>query len=163
MSLNYKLWKSPIGDLHIVASEKALVTLTFAKTWPKLKKDLKADLIEKKSKILDQTQQELSEYFKGRRKNFSIPLAPAGTVFQTQTWKALEKIPFGKTRSYLEQAKTMGRTKAIRAVGTANGRNPIAIIIPCHRVIGSNGKLTGYAGGLDIKETLLKLEGVSLS
>ena len=102
-----------------------------------------------------QTEKQLSEYFSGKRKDFDIPLAPKGTVFQLMAWRELSKIPYGETISYGEQARRVGDIKKARAVGMANGQNPISIIIPCHRVIGSSGVLTGYAGGLDVKEKLL--------
>ena len=102
---------------------------------------------------------QLKEYFAGTRKKFDVPLDVEGTEFQKRVWKELQKIPYGKTISYKTLSEKLGDVKSIRAVGTANGKNPIAIIIPCHRVIGADGKLIGYAGGLDIKEKLLHLEG----
>ena len=102
---------------------------------------------------------QLAEYFNGKRKSFNLPLAPPGTVFQTAVWKALQHIPYGETRSYGEIAAMTGNSKASRAVGMANNRNPIVIIIPCHRVIGRNGSLTGFGGGLELKRQLLDLEG----
>lgn len=101
---------------------------------------------------------QLREYFAGKREKFDLPLAPVGTPFQQRVWNALMEIPYGQTRSYGEIARTVGNPKASRAVGMANNRNPVAIVIPCHRVIGSNGKLTGYAGGLELKDALLHLE-----
>jgi methylated-DNA-[protein]-cysteine S-methyltransferase len=101
---------------------------------------------------------QLDEYFAGKRQEFDLPLAPAGTDFQCQVWQGLQEIPFGETWSYGELARHVGRPKASRAVGAANGLNPIPVIIPCHRVIGSNGKLTGFGGGLETKSFLLKLE-----
>jgi methylated-DNA-[protein]-cysteine S-methyltransferase len=101
---------------------------------------------------------QLEEYLDGNRKNFDLPLSPKGTEFQQRVWNALQEIPYGKTCSYKDIAKNIGNIKACRAVGMANNRNPIAIFIPCHRVIGANGKLVGYAGGLDIKEKLLEIE-----
>jgi methylated-DNA-[protein]-cysteine S-methyltransferase len=109
-----------------------------------------------------QLRQELAEYFAGKRRSFSVALAPEGTDFQRSVWTALTKVPYGQTRTYGEQAAAIGNPKAVRAVGAANGRNPIGIVIPCHRVIGSNGTLTGYAGGLHNKEFLLKLEGIAV-
>ncbi|MBW8192234.1 methylated-DNA--[protein]-cysteine S-methyltransferase [Neiella marina] len=103
-------------------------------------------------------EQQISEYFTGKRTSFELPLAPAGTSFQQAAWRALQTIPWGQTRNYSEQAVSIGKPKAVRAVGAANGRNPIAIVIPCHRVIGSNGELTGYAGGITRKEWLLAHE-----
>lgn len=109
-----------------------------------------------------QTEQQLNEYFSGTRKTFTIPLHPIGTEFQKQVWTALTSIPYGETRTYAQLASQIGNPKAVRAVGAANGKNPLSIIVPCHRVIGSSGNLTGFAGGLDAKATLLSLEGVKL-
>ena len=114
--------------------------------------------VEQETPVLKKTVEELKEYFAGERKNFDIPLAPVGTKFQNQVWAALCTIPYGETRSYKDIAVQIGNEKACRAVGMANNRNPIMIIIPCHRVIGANGKLVGYGGGLDVKEALLNLE-----
>ena len=113
---------------------------------------------QKENTILKETQQELSEYFAGKRKNFSLPLAPSGTDFQEKAWKVLEQIPYGETRSYLEEATMIGNQKAVRAIGGANHHNPIVIIIPCHRVIGKSGKLVGYGWGLERKIWLLEHE-----
>ena len=109
--------------------------------------------------ILLKTEQQLNEYFAGKRTRFELELDFTGTEFQKEVWAALLEIPFGETRSYGEIARRIGRPKAVRAVGAANGRNPISIVAPCHRVIGASGKLTGFAGGLDNKLLLLKLEG----
>ncbi|MEA3352350.1 MAG: methylated-DNA--[protein]-cysteine S-methyltransferase [Campylobacterota bacterium] len=111
--------------------------------------------------VLKETSKQLDEYFNGKREEFDIPLLLIGTKFQKSVWKTLLDIPYGETRSYKEQARMLGDEKKVRAAANANGANAIAIIIPCHRVIGSNGKLTGYAGGVDIKEKLLKLENES--
>jgi len=108
--------------------------------------------------LTDKTASELKEYFSGRRKSFDIPLAPQGTQFQRNVWDALCQIPYGETRTYKEIAKAIGKPNASRAVGMANNKNSILLLIPCHRVIGSNGSLVGYAGGIDIKEKLLQLE-----
>ena len=108
--------------------------------------------------IIVQTKQQLSEYFAGKRKRFSVKLNPAGTVFQQHVWQTLQTIPFGETTSYGDIATAIGNPKAARAIGMANNRNPIPIIIPCHRIIGRNGSLTGYAGGLPLKQALLTLE-----
>ncbi|OCH23275.1 methylated-DNA--[protein]-cysteine S-methyltransferase [Aliivibrio logei] len=110
--------------------------------------------------ILQLTVSQLKEYFNGERREFSIPLAANGTEFQNKVWQALATIPYGETWCYKDLAIAVGNPKASQAVGGANGKNPISIIVPCHRVIGKNGSLTGYAGGLDIKDALLKLEGV---
>ena len=109
--------------------------------------------------LLLEAKRQLEEYFAGLRAAFSLPLAPEGTDFQKAVWRELENIPYGETRTYGQIARALGNPKASRAVGMANHKNPVAIMIPCHRVIGADGSLTGYAGGLDIKETLLRLEG----
>lgn len=108
--------------------------------------------------LLLNTEKQLNEYFSGERQIFNLPISPYGTEFQMKTWNELKNIPFGETRSYLEQSKKLKKPKAFRAVGTANSKNPISIIIPCHRVIGNNGSLSGYAGGVDKKSALLELE-----
>ncbi|SMG23393.1 methylated-DNA--[protein]-cysteine S-methyltransferase [Dethiosulfovibrio salsuginis] len=113
------------------------------------------------AKLKDATDQ-LKAYFAGELKVFDLPLSLEGTPFQLQVWEALRKIPYGETRSYMEMALSMGNDKACRAVGGANGRNPIPVIIPCHRVVGSNGTLGGYSGGLGLKKRLLSIEGISL-
>lgn len=145
---------SPIGKLLLVADDKALLSIAFAGHAPK------ADSQDRPSHpILQSARRQLDEYFAGRRTRFELPLAPAGTPFQKSVWKALRGIPYGKTCSYGDIARKIGNPKAVRAVGLANGANPIPLVIPCHRVIGSNGTLTGYGGGLDRKRKLLALEG----
>jgi methylated-DNA-[protein]-cysteine S-methyltransferase len=150
---------SPLGTMLAIANENAVTDLHIVsgKYVPKLDDDW---VDSPKLPVFLQLRQELGEYFAGKRKSFDVKLAPEGTEFQKAAWKALTKIPFGQTRSYGEQAAAIGNPKAVRAIGAANGRNPIAIVVPCHRVIGANGTLTGYAGGLDKKEFLLKLEGI---
>lgn len=111
--------------------------------------------------VIDRCEQELAEYFSGKRRDFTVPLRPAGTDFQQKVWALLQAIPYGATATYGALAAKAGNTKAARAVGMACNRNPIAILIPCHRVVGSTGGLTGYAGGLEIKKTLLTLEGAA--
>ncbi|MDB4537763.1 methylated-DNA--[protein]-cysteine S-methyltransferase, partial [Akkermansiaceae bacterium] len=113
----------------------------------------------RKCPFLDQAEKELGEYFEGKRTSFKVSLDAKGSEFQRSAWKELQAIPFGETISYGEQARRMGDVKAVRAVGTANGANPVSIIIPCHRVIGKSGDLTGFGGGVDIKRKLLALEG----
>lgn len=142
--------QSPIGSLKLEASEEALHSISF----------LDADLPEQLSEfpILQETQKQLAEYFSGKRKVFELPLCPKGTDFQKSVWDEVYKVPFGETASYLAISKQLGNPDAIRAVGTSNGRNPIPIIIPCHRIIGSDGSLTGYAGGLARKKWLLDHE-----
>lgn len=114
---------------------------------------------ENPNEITQQCQQQLQEYFEGGRKQFDLPLQPKGTDFQQRVWAQLQTIPYGEVTNYLEMARLLGDEKSIRAAASANGKNPIAIVIPCHRVIGSNGDLTGYAGGLDKKRLLLEHEG----
>ena len=124
----------------------------------RLKKALKAEFINRSDAVLEQIKIELQEYFKGDRESFETPILPIGSDFQKSVWKALLKIEYGAIKSYKEIAKSIKNPKALRAVANANGANAIAIIIPCHRVIGSDGSLTGYAGGLDIKKRLLEIE-----
>jgi len=148
---------SPVGQLRLVANEQALVAILWDNENPKRVR--LAELIEDVSHpILLNTQQQLIEYFSGQRKVFDIPLDFEGTDFQKKVWSALLTIPYGETRSYKQIAQQLGNEKAVRAVGAANGKNPISIIAPCHRVIGSGGALVGFAGGLDKKEILLRLE-----
>ncbi|MDR0463261.1 MAG: methylated-DNA--[protein]-cysteine S-methyltransferase [Pseudomonadales bacterium] len=143
---------SPIGELLIAAEGDYLVELRL----PKLFK--KENYILGNSSMLERTAKQLEEYFVGKRKDFDIPLKLYGTDFQKQTWEALISVPYGKTASYKDIAIQIGSPKACRAVGGANNKNPIAIIVPCHRIVGANSKLVGYAGGLDIKTMLLDLE-----
>lgn len=117
-------------------------------------------LVIQESDLIKKTYIQLKEYMEGQRKQFDLPLNPKGTEFQRKVWNALTKIPYGETRSYKDIAIAVGNEKASRAVGMANNKNPIPIVIPCHRVVGSNKKLVGYAGGLDLKEKLLSLEGI---
>ena len=124
----------------------------------RIKKALNAEFVEKDDKVLQKTREQLDEYFKMKRSEFDIPLLMVGTAFQKSVWSALLQIPYGQTASYLELSKNIGNEKAVRAVANANGANSIGIIIPCHRIIGSNGELTGYAGGLALKKRLLELE-----
>ncbi len=152
---------SPVGRLQLVASDEALVAILWENDDPDRVK--LGPLIEDDTHpVLAEAARQLGEYFAGTRVRFSIPLDFAGTAFQREVWQALLTIPFGETRSYGEIARQIGRPDAVRAVGAANGRNPISIIAPCHRVIGTDGKLTGFAGGLDAKAYLLRLEGVPI-
>ncbi len=141
---------SPIGWLEIKTTANSLVSISFVEK-ASINSTTQPD-------ILQQTEFQLKEYFIGNRKVFNLNLTPEGTEFQKRVWKLVEKIDFGKTASYLEIAKQTGSPKNTRAVGMANGKNPIPIIIPCHRIIGSNGKLTGYTGGLERKSWLLRHE-----
>jgi methylated-DNA-[protein]-cysteine S-methyltransferase len=158
MSLSYKFVASPIGNLKLVASDKGLVAILWQTDSPRRVR--LTDLVENpEHPVLLRTEQELNEYFSAKRDAFTVPLDMRGTTFQKQVWEALLGIPFGETRTYGQLANQLNNPRATRAVGAANGRNPIAIIVPCHRVIGFSGKLTGFAGGLDAKAHLLKLEG----
>jgi methylated-DNA-[protein]-cysteine S-methyltransferase len=157
MDTSFKKILSPVGPIYIVADNSSLKAVTFEKKWPdELRKWKKIE--QNNNQILQQTSNQLDEYFHGKRTVFDLPLTFTGTPFQNDTWKALLTIPYGETRSYSEQAEIIGNPQAVRAVGRTNGLNPIAIVVPCHRVIGKSGKLTGYAGGLDIKKFLLNLE-----
>src|ERR1700727_2507562 len=157
MSLAYKTIESPVGQLKLVASDKGLVAILWENDSPRRVR--LTDLIaNEKHPVLIETERQLREYFAGKRKAFSVALDMRGTRFQQDVWAALLAIPFGETRSYGQLAKQLGNPRASRAVGAANGRNPVSIIVPCHRVIGSSGKLTGFAGGLGTKAHLLGLE-----
>jgi methylated-DNA-[protein]-cysteine S-methyltransferase len=157
MNLAYKIIDSPIGKLKLVASDKGLVAILWENDSPRRVR-LSELVANEQHPILVQTERQLGEYFAGKRKTFSVALDVRGTRFQRDVWEALLAIPFGETRSYGQLAKQLGNPRATRAVGAANGRNPVSIIVPCHRVIGSSGKLTGFAGGLDAKAHLLGLE-----
>jgi methylated-DNA-[protein]-cysteine S-methyltransferase len=157
MSLAYKMIESPIGKLKLVASDKGLVAILWENDRPRRVR-LSEMLENEQHPVLVATEQQLGEYFAGKRKTFSVALDMRGTRFQKDVWEALLAIPFGETRSYGQLAKQLGNPRATRAVGAANGRNPVSIIVPCHRVIGSSGKLTGFAGGLETKAHLLSLE-----
>ena len=159
---SYKTMRSPVGVLTLVATERGLA----ASLWEneragRVNIDLKHE--DRRHPVLLETERQLEEYFAGRRTSFTLSLDVAGTHFQRKVWEALLTIPFGATRSYAEIARQIGRPKAVRAVGAANGRNPLSIVAPCHRVIGTNGRLTGFAGGLGIKAFLLELEGAPLT
>jgi methylated-DNA-[protein]-cysteine S-methyltransferase len=157
MSLAYKMMQSPVGNLKLVAGDTGLVAVLWQNEKPS-RVPLNELLEDTMHPILLDTERELGEYFSRKRKTFSKPLVMRGTCFQKNVWHALLAIPFGETRSYGQLAKQLGNPQAMRAVGAANGRNPISIIVPCHRVIGSSGKLTGFAGGLETKAHLLSLE-----
>ena len=157
MSLAYKIMESPVGKLKLVASDNALVAILWEKDRPRRVR-LPELVAHDRHPVLVETERQLHEYFSGKRKTFSVNLELRGTRFQKNVWEALLAIPFGETRSYGQLAEQLGNPRATRAVGAANGRNPVSIIVPCHRVIGSSGKLTGFAGGLDVKARLLTLE-----
>ena len=157
MMLFYKEMPSPVGKLKLVASANALVAVLWEKERPNRVKLATAKL-DRRHPILLETERQLTEYFAGARTQFELPLELRGSEFQKKVWRALKEIPFGKTRSYFDLAKTIGLPKASRAVGAANGKNPLSIVIPCHRVIGTDGTLTGFAGGLETKASLLTFE-----
>ena len=152
-----KQMDSLLGKLVLCQRDNALCALHFGMEAPVMYKGEVRD-----TPLLLQAQQQLTEYFAGERHVFDMPITMEGTPFQLRVWQALRDIPYGEVRTYGEIARMIGHPQACRAVGMANHVNPIAIIVPCHRVIGAGGRLTGYAGGLDIKEKLLRLEGVNL-
>jgi methylated-DNA-[protein]-cysteine S-methyltransferase len=162
MSLFYKEIDSIVGKLKLVANDHALVAILWEKEKPNRVK-LGNMAKNERHPILLKAEKQLIEYFLGQRRAFEIPLELSGTDFQLNVWQALRQVSYGKTISYGELAMNIGKPKAIRAVGTAVGRNPISILIPCHRIIGANGSLTGFAGGLHTKDVLLSLEDKGLS
>jgi methylated-DNA-[protein]-cysteine S-methyltransferase len=157
MSYVSKTMNSPVGQLTLVGSDQGLAAVLWEDDDPSRVR-LGATKVDRTHPLLLQAQRQLEQYFAGQRRKFTVKLDAAGTAFQTRVWGALRTIPFGQTRSYAQIAEQIGSVKAVRAVGAANGRNPISIIVPCHRVIGANGKLTGFAGGLEVKAQLLALE-----
>ncbi len=149
---NIAFYPTSIGLIGIVEKSGVITELFFGKEYQP------TDSTELETPLLKEAARQLEEYLDGKLKSFNLPLAPEGTDFQQTVWAALREIPYGETRSYKEVAETIGRPKASRAVGTANNKNPILIITPCHRVIGADGKLVGYAAGLGVKEKLLEME-----
>ena len=143
---------TPLGRLEIAANEQGLTHVIFC--------GQHAEQAANNNVVTQQATVQLLEYFAGKRREFDLPLAPIGTAFQQSVWRLLATIPFGQSRSYGQLAEQLNNPKAVRAVGGANGRNPLTIIVPCHRVIGANGKLTGYAGGVERKRWLLQHEGL---
>ena len=157
MTYHYKLMPSPVGELTLVARDGKLSAILWEVE--RANRVRLGELIEANdSPVLRETERQLKEYFAGTRNQFELELDFTGTDFQKQVWQALLTIPFGETRSYSQIAEQIGNPKAVRAVGAANGRNPISIIAPCHRVVGASGGLTGFAGGLEAKQYLLTLE-----
>jgi methylated-DNA-[protein]-cysteine S-methyltransferase len=154
--MNYCYLDTPIGPLLIAGDAESISTIRFPKKGKAQRPE--PSWIESRTGPVSEAARQLQEYFAGRRTEFDLPLAPEGTAFQRSVWRRLQEIPYGATISYGELAKRIGNPKASRAVGAANGCNPIPIVIPCHRVIGANGTLTGFGGGLPIKEALLNLE-----
>ena len=149
--MNAWVYTLPAGEIMIAEDNDAIVEISFTA-------ELAEHAERKESPLLKRCYQQRLEYFKGQRTEFDLPLSPKGSAFQQTVWQALRTIPYGEVRSYGDIARQIGNPKACRAVGGANNRNPIAIVIPCHRVIGANGQLVGYGGGLDKKEMLLELE-----
>lgn len=153
MTTHYQFLNSPIGRLRLVSDGKQLLRIEFEGSQQQ-------DGEECADPVLSACAQQLGEYFDGQREHFELPLGARGTDFQQRVWQALADIPHGETRSYRDIAQAIGKPTAMRAVGAANGRNPLPIVVPCHRVIGADGSLTGFAGGLQAKTCLLQLEGI---
>lgn len=147
----YFAYASPVGELFIAENDAGICCVSFSPLDD-------VGILKKETALIKKTAKQLQEYFSGKRKQFDIPLSTHGTDFQQKVWQSLQQIPYGETRCYEQIAESVGNPKACRAVGSANNKNPISILIPCHRVIGKNGKPVGYGGGLDIKEFLLNLE-----
>ncbi len=148
---------SPVGPLLLACDDAGLALVEFAAPRHPARRD--ADWRHGSHPLIERARVQLDEYFAGTRQAFDLPLAPRGTPFQVQVWKSLASIPYGQTLTYSQLAQRVGRPKAMRAVGAANGRNPLPIVLPCHRVIGADGSLTGFGGGLPTKQFLLALEG----
>jgi methylated-DNA-[protein]-cysteine S-methyltransferase len=159
-NMAYTYFDSPVGSLLLVGHSQGLVRIGFPEGKCVIEPDGSWDY---SKKHFDGSMKQLAAYFQGKLKTFDLPLLPAGTPFQLAVWEALRGIPYGTTVSYGEIASRIGKPKAVRAVGAANGQNPLPIVVPCHRVIGSDGALTGYGGGLGIKRALLRLEGANLN
>jgi methylated-DNA-[protein]-cysteine S-methyltransferase len=160
MNYVFKTMESPVGRLTLVGSDRGLAAVLWEDDAPSRVR-LGARTQHTSHPILLQAEAQLAEYLAGKRRKFTVQLDPVGTEFQNKVWGALRTIPFGETRSYGQIAAQIGSHTAVRAVGAANGRNPLSIIVPCHRVIGADGKLTGFAGGLEVKARLLALEGAA--
>ncbi len=150
---------SPVGDLRLIAGDRGLRAILWgAEDAARIASLDDEDLVEGSTPVLDEAVAQLGEYFAGTRRHFDLPLDPLGTPFQQSAWMVLRTIPYGKTISYAQQARRLGDPNKARAVGAANGKNPLSIVVPCHRVIGSGGQLTGFAAGLDVKSWLLDHE-----
>lgn len=164
MNVEVQYYKSPVGELIIGTYNNQLCLCDWkyrkmrTSVDKRIQKGLNASYVESSNLIIDTTIRQLSAYFEGKLTQFEIPLLMVGTEFQRKVWNALIQIPFGKTASYLQLSRDLGNEKAIRAVATANGANAISILVPCHRIIGSDGSLVGYAGGLSTKKKLLSIE-----
>lgn len=152
--MTYFTYQTALGDLTICEEDNAIVAIsTYFRS---------EEGEEKETALMQKAYQQLTEYMTGNRKSFDFPIAPKGTDFQKQVWQALCEIPYGQTRTYKQIAEAIGNPKAVRAVGMANNRNPLIVVVPCHRVIGIKGQMVGYAAGVDKKEFLLRLEGALL-
>lgn len=158
MNYVYKTMHSPVGELKLIASDRGLAGILWENDKPSRVPHLNSAVANNDHPVLLETENQLTEYLAGTRKNFTLPLDFTGTDFNKKVWQLLLAIPYGETRSYAQLAKQLGDPSLARAVGAANGKNPISIVAPCHRVIGANGKLTGFAGGLSTKAFLLNLE-----
>jgi len=162
--ISIQYYNSPIGELLLGSYENKLCIADYryrkmrTTVDSRIQKGLKAEYVQEPSDVITETIKQMEEYFNLERKEFTIPLLLVGTDFQKSVWQGLIETPFGTTSSYLELSKRIGNEKAVRAVASANGANSIAILVPCHRIIGSNGALVGYAGGLDVKKRLLEIE-----
>ena len=161
MNYFFKEMNSPVGRLKLVGSDRGLAAVLWEDDDPKRVR-IREYMRDDDHPVLVEAEKQLKEYFAGSRKDFTLELDPMGTDFQKEVWKALAAIPYGETRSYSDIAREIGNVKAVRAVGAANGKNPISIVVPCHRVVGASGELTGFAGGLEAKACLLSLEGVEV-
>ncbi len=155
--MSYQYLHTPIGTLRLVSNDTQLIKIEFEN------QHSDDDHLEASNAVLADCADQLSDYFAGRRQRFDLRLAVQGTTFQQSVWNALTDIPYGELRSYQDIARAIDNPAAVRAVGAANGRNPLPIVVPCHRVIGSNGSLTGFAGGLEAKTFLLELEGCQVA
>lgn len=161
--LSSTFYDSPVGKLRLVASRIGLRAVLWPNDSEERARVRLGDTIEGTNQVLEQTVIELDQYFANSRETFDVPLDPVGTEFQLMVWHGLATVPYGQTTTYGSQAAALGKPKAIRAVASANGKNPISIILPCHRIIGADGSLTGFAGGLDGKAWLLAHEGQQLA
>ncbi len=161
MAIYTQICSSPLGPLHLVANDEYLMAVVFAANWKKTQHHW-PELEKRSTPLLRATTRQLGEYFTGKRRQFELPLRLEGTNFQLKVWKGLLTIPYGETRSYQQQARALRSPSAVRAVGGANGKNPLCIVLPCHRIVRNDGQLGGYAGGPEAKHYLLSLEMKSL-
>lgn len=153
--MNYFVYGMPLGRLTIVADDEGLTRILFGPHCIE-------GAVRRPSALTNTAATQLQEYFAGKRRKFDLPLAPQGTEFQLKVWESLSKIPYGQTRTYAQIAEAVGNSRGFRAVGLANNKNPLPIVVPCHRVIGTGGRLVGYAAGIKVKRYLLELEGIDV-